>query len=271
MQDAGVSITFRGPDTARQEATSLQENATLVCEVFDRVPENVQLPLVLWHYNITAGLDANQQAVLSFRNGDPLLAQYSPGRGRLYICATSAGLDGGNFAGSYFFVPFLYQMAAQSRSASVYALQAGSQLPIHLPGTQSGDQSMVHITAPGIDVIPPQRNADNGTDVFAGEVISNPGFYRAGLENADSIVLALNASRSESLPEVWTPEQLATNWKSAGADFTGYADASRIAGNTANAAFPLWKVCLILALILLAAETFVLVRPTAAKAEPIAT
>ncbi|MCD6062481.1 MAG: hypothetical protein K0R82_392, partial [Flavipsychrobacter sp.] len=107
-------ISFTGVDTASQTAANLQQGSPLVRDLFERIPENVQLPVANWHYIISAGLSANQQSILSFRNGDPFLARYTPSKGQLYICATSADLQSGNFPGSYFFVPFLYQMAMQS-------------------------------------------------------------------------------------------------------------------------------------------------------------
>ena len=120
-------IRITGTDTAVQTASSIQQGSALVRDLFEKIPENVQLPVANWHYIISAGLSANQQSVLSFRNGDPLLALYTPSRGQLYICATAADLQSGNFPGSYFFTPFLYQMAMQSSSSSIYAITLGAQ------------------------------------------------------------------------------------------------------------------------------------------------
>src|SRR6202042_2584750 len=86
-------IHIDGIDTSAQTTSSLQEGSNLVKDIFEKIPDNVQLPAASWHYIINSGLSANQQSILSFRNGDPFLASYNPSRGHLYICVVSADLQ----------------------------------------------------------------------------------------------------------------------------------------------------------------------------------
>lgn len=251
-------IRFIGLDTASQAASSLQQGSDLVKDMFESIPENVQLPVATRHYTITAGLSANQQSVLCFRNGDPFLARYTPSKGQLYICATSADQQSGNFPGSYFFVPFLYQMAMQSRGGDIYALTIGKQQAAFIPMGNAGERNMVHLYADGIDAIPPQRPNGSGLDVFIDQTVPNAGFYRLGAAGGDTAVIALNQDRSESRLDMWDINTLKKEWKGAGinwmnADETGSTNPASDWGG-----FPLWKVCVILALIMLAAETFLL-------------
>ncbi|RYD54666.1 MAG: hypothetical protein EOP56_18610 [Sphingobacteriales bacterium] len=262
-------ISISGIETEVQPASTLQQGSNLVKDLFERVPENVQLPVANWHYIIDAGLTANQQAILSFRNGDPFLAKYTPSRGQLYITATSADLTGGNFPGSYFFVPFLYQMAMQSRGGDVYAITAGKQQPVYLPLNNADERNMIHLYARGIDAIPPQRPSGAGLEVFADQVISQSGFYTlASTQGGDTTAIALNQDRTESSLDLWNISNLKDQWKGKGIKWMDVNRAA-VANSTVNSAsFPLWKVCVILALLMLAAETFVLAgslrKPTAA-------
>lgn len=253
-------------DTAAQTAAAIQQGSELVRDLFERIPENVQLPVANWHYRISAGLTANQQSVLSFRNGDPLLAQYAPSRGKLYLLATAADATGGNFTGSYFFVPFLYQMARQAKSGDVFALAAGSRQPVSLSMKQADDRQVVHVYAPGIDIIPPQRPNGTGLDVFVNEVVHQPGFYTLAAAGMDSTVLALNHSREESLLELWDMTLLQKSWS--GPNVLWQTPNTIPAASEQSGAIPLWKVCVILALLMLAAETYFLSagyrKPTAA-------
>ena len=50
QQIADIKIT--GIDTASQPATSLQQGSDLVRDMFERIPENIQLPVANWHYKI---------------------------------------------------------------------------------------------------------------------------------------------------------------------------------------------------------------------------
>lgn len=245
-------------DTAVQSVSSLQQGSNLVKDLFERIPENVQLPVVNWHYVIDAGLSANQQAILSFRNGDPFLARYTPARGQLYIAAAAADLQSGNFAGSYFFVPFLYQMAIQSQGSAIYALTSGKQQAAFLPLSNSGERNMIHLYANGVDAIPPQRPNSSGLDVFVDQAVQQPGFYQLSAVGSDTISVALNQDRIESRLDTWKISDLENQWNGSDINWLTLADAGTATNKAAWGGFPLWKVCVILALIMLAAETFLL-------------
>lgn len=251
-------IRFAGIDTASQTVSSLQQGSPLVRDLFERIPDNIQLPQANWHYIITAGLAANQQPVMSFRNGDPFLARYTPSRGQLYICATAADLQSGNFPGSYFFVPFLYQMAVQSASNDIYAATSGSPLPVYLSLQHADERNMVHVYGKGTDMIPPQRPNGAGLDVYLSQVADRPAFCTLAAAGSDTTVVGLNADRAESAPELWDINALKKEWAPANAKWVDIAQTANIKQAAAYNAFPLWKVCVILALIMLAVETYFL-------------
>jgi hypothetical protein len=262
-------IRITALDTSSQTATDLQEGADLVRDIFDDIPANVQLPVSNWHYSIQSGLSAGGQSVISFRNGDPLLARYSPSEGFFYLSASSADMDAGNFPASFFFVPFLYQMAAQSRGGDVYALTAGSQQAAFLPMRQSSEQNMVHLYGSGLDAIPPQRSRGGGLDVFVDAVVQTPGFYRLAAPNADTADIALNGTRSYSGLDLWKISELQSEWPDGSAQWLTASDAAAGAESTGGG-LPLWKVCTILALLLVAAETWLLAsRKSIPSPEPV--
>jgi hypothetical protein len=216
------------------------------------------LPVANWHYIIESGLSANQQSILSFRNGTPLFASYTPSRGSLYITSSATDMESGNFAGSYFFVPFLYQMAMQSGGGSIYALTAGKNQPALIPFDNVNERNMVHVYGKGIDAIPPQRPAGNGVDVFVDNAVQQAGFYILSASGSDTAEIALNNDRAESELAIWDLGSLQSQWKGDMVHWLNI-DNSGVSGTASPlGSFPLWKVCAILALIMLAAETYVL-------------
>ena len=264
-------IRIEGMDTASQPATNLQPGADLVRDIFEGIPPNVQLPVATWHYSIQSGLAADGQSVLTFRNGDPLLARYTPSRGAFYLCATSADIEGGNFPASYFFVPFLYQMAAQSRGGDVYALTAGRQQAAFLPIRNSDERNMVHLYAPGLDAIPPQRASGGGVDVFVDAVVQAPGFYRLAASSGDSAMIALNGTRAYSSLDLWDISALRKEWPDSKASWQTPETAASVSSKGKGAELPLWKVCAILALLLTAAETWLIASRRDTSTNTIAT
>lgn len=255
-QIADIRIT--DIDTAKQVATNLQQGSDLVRDMFERIPDNIQLPTANWHYKIEAGLSANQQSVLSFRSGNPLLAKYSPAKGSLYISTVAADMQSSNFAGSYFFVPFLYQMAIQSRGGDIYALTLSNNQSAFIPLEGTSERNMAHIYGNGIDAIPPQRAGGRGIDIFPDAALQQAGFYAVSASGSDTAMLAVNNSRQESVLDTWAIGDLKKQWGSDNIYWTDAASVSNAKGGSAIGSFPLWKVCAILALLMLAAETYVL-------------
>ncbi len=251
-----ADIEITAIDTAVQTVSELQQGSDLVKDIFERIPENVQLPVANWHYIIRSGLNANQQSVMSFRNGDPFLARYTPTQGHLYVCAAAADLFSGNFTGSYFFVPFLYQMGMQSGGDMIYAVTAGQEQPVYVPVGNAGARNVVHIYGNGTDAIPPQRAARAGLYVYTDRVAAHPGFYTLAAAESDTIKIALNADRSESSLAVWSPADLKKQWPQVNWLEAGHVNDIRTSGDASR--FPLWKVCITLALLMLLAETLLL-------------
>ena len=220
----------------------------------------MQLPVANWHYIVSAGLSANQQSVLSFRNGDPMLARYMPSKGQLYIGAMSADLQSGNFPGSYFFTPFLYEMAMQSSSSSVYAITGGTQQAVYLPLANASERNMVHVYGQGIDIIPSQRPDGAGLDVFIDQAVQQPGFYALSTAGgSDTTQIALNQNKSESLLNFRDITALKSDWKGDNIKWMSVNEGGGIA-DSGGSSWPLWKICVFLALLMLAAETFLLAR-----------
>lgn len=254
-QIGGIRIS--GLDSSRQMATALQAGSPLVRTIFETIPQNTELPEALWHYRLSADLSANMQPVISFRNGDPLLATFSPGqRGKFYMSAVSANLEGGNFPASYFFAPFLYQMAAQSKGGDVYALTAGNNEAAFIPTRQAGERNMVRLLAPGMDAIPPQQPAAGGVLVYPDRVAAGSGFYTLAAPRGDTAVIGWNTNRTESASALWDIAALKKETTDA-----AWEDADSISGNDSERNnWPWWRVCAVVALVWLGVESWLLLR-----------
>lgn len=254
-------ISFGKEDTARQQVVTLQQAHPLLQDLFEKVPENVQLPLTLRRYPIDASIAANQQALMSFRDGRPFLAQYALQQGKLYICATSLDDRSSNFALSYFFVPVLYKMAVQNGGNNMYAVSVGSNLPLWLPVTGNDQRKVWHLRSPGFDAIPAQRPSGAGVEVFAGNTAKDAGFYTLNNEaSPDSVLIALNTNRAESLLQYADKSAIEKAVQPAAINWLNDRIVTQQGWNNARTPFPLWKVGVIVALVCLLLETLMLYR-----------
>ena len=254
-------INITGIDTAVQAASTIQKGSNLVKNLFDNLPENVQLPVANWHYIVSAGLSANQQSVLSFRNGDPMLACYTPNKGKFYLLSSAADLQSGNIPGSYFFTPFLYEMAMQAGSSSVNAVMAGAQQSVYLSLANATERSTIHLFSNGIDAIPPQHADGTGIDVYIDEVTQQPGFYKLAAPTSDTVLVALNQNKSESQLIFKHIEELKKEWSAENIKWITINDAGNNNDIDNIEPFPIWKICVFFAIILLLVETFLLAKP----------
>ncbi len=257
-----ADLRISGIDTALQTAASLQSEAPLITEIFEATPPDMELPAAAWHYRVSAGYGAQGQSILSFRNGDPLLAGYATGSGKLYLLTTSVDAGAGSFGRSYFFAPMLHAVAVSAAGAATLAFTAGSGKSIFIPGAkEAGGREVIRMQGEGVEAVPLQKSAIGGMEIFPDGAVSGAGFYTLSGAGADTLLLALNASRQESVADNWTAAQLREGWPDKDATWRSPEQVKDGKGLNGAASVPLWKMVLTLALLLLAAETAVLLRP----------
>ncbi len=250
-------INFGNIDTARTQIGSVQSEHALLRDVIAALPSNVQLPTVLKHYPINAGLSASQQSVLTLKNGKPYLAQYTIDNGSLFIVANSLDEGSGNFVLSNLFMPILYKMCAVSGAQSIYAVNANSNQPIFIPGKGS-NRTVYKATGLGTEAIPPQNAYGNGTNVFLGKVVNEPGFYLLKNESvSDSTLVAVNSNLLESKLEAATPKELEAKLKPATVQWQQGTITAVGKSNDSNA---LWKWLAGIAILALIIETYFLLK-----------
>ncbi|MCC6187189.1 MAG: BatA domain-containing protein [Chitinophagaceae bacterium] len=253
-----ADIRFGAMDTTAQAVAQLQLEHRLLKNIFDKIPDNIQLPFAKTHYKLLAGLGANQQSVFSFRNGDPFLAAYSLYPGQFYICATSIDEKWGNFQSSYFFVPFLYQMASTAKDNQIYALNSGQKEPIEINLSTANNQGQLHLSNANVDVIPLQRAEGMGAKLFLNELNLNSGYYNVHNKQDDTAWIAINSNRSESDLKVWSLADLKKNWDEPNYHWQQLEPQKQILTSEQQSSFSLWKLCAILALLMLGVETYFL-------------
>jgi len=153
----------------------------------------------------------------------------------------------------------------QSASGSIYAITAGAQQPVYLALANVSERNTVHIYGKGMDIIPPQRPNGAGQDVFIDQAVQQPGFYMLSTPNGtDTTEVALNQDKRESQLDFRDIVALKKDWKGDNIKWLSVTDSGGIAVN--DTSFPLWKICILLAILMLAAETFLLAKPKVAVA-----
>lgn len=261
-----ADINFGNADTATQQIVSIQNAHQLLQDMFEKVPENVQLPVTAKRYPMDAGLTANQQSLMSFKDGRPFLAQYSVMQGKLYICASPLDDKSSNFPLSYYFVPILYKMAVQAGGNNILAMNIGSDGSVWLPEKATDSREVWKIVKNNVDVIPPQRPSGTGIAIYAGKSVQEAGFYQLMNDAAaDTAVIAFNTNRTESRLDYASQNEITQLLKPAKINWLNNNTIAEYGWEKAKSPFPVWKVCILLALAGLAIETWLLISKTSSK------
>lgn len=242
-------------DTSKLSVSTYNRTHALFRDLFVKTPENVELPLVFKRYVINKTALSSEQKLFSFSNGDAYLSAFNVGSGKLYVCASSAETNASNFPRSYWFLPLVYKMAYSNAASNIYAVTIGNHAVLQIDNTKTSDKTVYHISGNGIDAIPEQRSMNNSVQLFLNKGIPTAGLYAAHLGGSkDSVYTGINYNRDESGMAFWKLEELKKSTQLKNAEWL--EGQFNVAGsiNELQHGMPLWKVCVLLALLFLLIE-----------------
>lgn len=253
-----ADLKLQAWDTLSQQVSGIQKSHPIVKDLFEELPENLQLPFCARHLTIQAGISANQRSIMHFRDGAPFISSYKVQSGQLFICSSPLDPSSGNFQTSYFFVPFLHQMSGLSGNNNIFSITAGTPTSLYLPRFSVNENDRAHLTGKNIDVIPQQKSVGRGMKVNFQDQVVHTGFYTLRNMAGDSVMIGINANRKESNILNWSLNDLKKNTAGAQFSWQNINTREKVAERTEQSRFPLWKLCSTLALLMLILETFLL-------------
>ncbi len=248
--------------TGNFQVRSLNTEHPLYKGIFQKLPRNIDLPKAEKYLKYSRSLSSNADDLMTLGNGDIFLTSYNTGQGNFYALAAPLSIPGNSFSRHALFVATTLRMAEMSRSTSVNAIDVGNYFT--LPGMAMGTESVFHLVGIDgkVDVIP-QHNVRNGRiEINPGSDVTEAGNYDVILGNDTLAAVGLNYPRSESNLASYTMAELEETVKAIpGNPIRIYdGDSAQLSRSIEKASkgTELWKICLILALIFLLAETLLL-------------
>jgi len=248
-------IQFTNLDTAKTFVTHYNKSHEIFRDMFVKAPENIELPIAFRHYRLSLSAMSSQQKLFSFSNGEIFLSVSKYGNGKYYLCTSAAENTWSNFPKSYWFLPILYKMAFSNASNQLHAVTLGAQNTLTIDNQKVNDKTIYHIGGHGVDAIPEQRTAANKVILNLNQALQQAGLFGIYLPGAkDSLFTGVNYSRSESDLRFWTLSELKNSTKVKRAEWVD--DKVNVAAgiHELQHGMPLWKVCIILALLFLVIE-----------------
>ncbi len=246
---------FTEKDTSENSIKAINYSHPLFRNVFEGKPKNnINLPKVFSHYNISKSTTAFKSPLLSLKNGAPFLNEYKVNNGTIYLSSVSLSKEASNFSNHAIFVPTIYNIALLSQKQYPLFHTIGSNSTLSL--NRMASKTVFHIKNDLIDFIPRTRNTENQTTVFVNAGITAAGNYTLVSEQ-NKVGLAYNYNRSESKLTYFSPEQITEfiHTQQLNAELINtYSDEVKTVIGELNIGKKYWKYCIILVLLFLATE-----------------
>lgn len=268
MTDALGIDRFAQLVNTEDKVISIDSKNTLFSNVFDKekgIPENLDLPIVNRYFYFTKSPNSTSQMVMKLRSGNAFLIASDLSRGNVYALASSLQIEAGSFARHALFVPILLRAALQGASEISLPLVIGHDHDFTISDTLVSNDNIFHLYNSELkfDIIPESRLLNPNTIINVHDQINTAQNYQLKSEEKLIAIVPFNYDRKESDLSVLNKDELNKLTSLPGFSNLSVVEAdgkelSHIISQL-NEGKPLWKYCIVLALIFLAIE-IILIR-----------
>lgn len=233
-------------------------------KVFEGNLENADFPLSLKRYEITDRNVSRTQWLLRNESDNDIFVRFPHGTGNVFLASFPLDTKWNTLPKHGLFVPLVFQIAYQQslREPAGYAMNNVTLIPVTNNWVSEDVPLKLINERMNVEVIPEVTTVDQKKYIRIPESIDRAGIYR--IERQGEIIgqVALNYDRSESDPAVLSDDEILL-----ALDSLGIRNVEILSGKTSDieqsieslrSGIPLWKYCLIFALIFLAAEVLLI-------------
>jgi len=263
LQNLGMAI-YSAPVMGENRTRDINTAHPLFKALFASVPANPNLPVAKKWLPRTVNSQSNEAPLLTMQNGERLLTAKDFGAGKLYVFNVALDPEWSNLPNHALFPAILLRIGETSAVGAEGAYTIGRDATVLLRNRRlSGDQTLKlrHVDT-GVELIPEQRQASGGTEVFVPAELDLAGHYAFILDGEVIFGAGFNFDRAESSTKFDSPEAVKTLLTETGAAhvevMTGAGEMLSGLVNQARDGKTLWKTFLIWALIFLAIETLLI-------------
>jgi hypothetical protein len=253
---SGLSLpTIQTLNTTATKVDQIDLQNPIFKTVFEEIPKNLDLPAVSRYYSFVEKNTANKEDIMLLPGRKSFFSKYGIGNGQVYLSASGLNTNDGNLARHPVFVPLIYRLALSGANESPLYYNLGNDNALASKKITLGKNQNLKITADRFEAIPEIRQANGKTLIYIADQIKNAGFYNLKLADSLLAVYSFNNGRTESDMHYLSKAELdQLAGKSNLKIFDTDKDAVKLIAGTNKIGQTLWKLCLILSLIFIAAE-----------------
>ncbi len=185
-------------DTVNTRVSSINDQHEIYRDVFDKIPENIDLPFVRNYYRITRDIGVRSEDILTIQNGLSFLSSYTVDDGKVFLSAVGLSDYFSNLQRHSIFVPTVYNIALQSNGLQRIFHVIGDNKPVILRQQPVSKDDVLTIEANGFEFIPQHRNVNNLLHLHLFDQVDKDGIYN--LKSGEKVIntLAFNFDRRGS-------------------------------------------------------------------------
>lgn len=228
-------------------------------DVFDQQPKNIDLPIAKQYFKSSNFTKTTKQILFSGSVSGNLLSVYQMGKGNIYLSFLPLENEASNFAQHALFLPFLFKSALLGFNTQKLFYTLGVHQNVTIPSIRLSENEIIKIKGSGTDIIASYLNNGSNGSIYFADQLKQAGFYNVFLKDSLLNIFALNQNRDESALSFYTQNELEKLFQ---------IDAKKVINakekitdqqiKEVNLGSSLWKLCLILTLIFLAAEVLLI-------------
>lgn len=247
-----ISLPLMSPlKEENQQAAKVNLEDPVFKTVFRKVQENMDLPRVSKYYPFLQSGNTGFN-LITLRNGQPLIVRFLTEKSTVFLQTTPLSGDFSTLAKHALFPALAYNAVLFSKSSGPLYYTIRPDVSVVLVNSILERDKVVKIASETREFIPEQRMVGNQLILFPGTLISESGHYQVLYEGQTASTVSFNYDRSESEFLFLSDKQVGEKYNSDNITTiltSKINDISQISGG-----IRLWKICIILCLLFLAAE-----------------
>lgn len=234
-------------------------NNKLLSSVVEKLPSNADFPSIKQYFPIVASNRVRKSTILKLNNNDALLAAFPKGNGNVFIQSVANNADFSNFQAHWLYAPLVYNLSLQKSLDQPLYYTRGDNQWVGIDYKLERKDNVVALSSNDFEFIPEQRVVNNRLFINADKNEQlNAGHYAVTANNSDLANLSFNLNRLESEMKFADKADLEKQFPNLESLNSGLNEQLQAEIKTNNQGKPLWRYCIILAILFLIAEVAII-------------
>ncbi|MEJ7691814.1 BatA domain-containing protein [Daejeonella sp.] len=241
--------------TAETKVSAINLQHPIFKGVFENIPQKLDLPIAKKYLRYSSQNTTTKQSVLEFPGRVTFFGEYRLGRGKIYLSAVPLNAETSNFARHSVFVPIMYQTVLLSLQDQNLFHKLNRDQVIELPKLTLNANQTLKLKRDKFEAIPDLRQNENASQLYVADQVRQIGNYKLLKNDSLLAVLSFNDAGAESDLSYASDRVIKGKFPGQKIDLiTPQPGSMQGRVKSINQGTSLWKLCIILSLLFLAAE-----------------